>query len=47
MFFFDDYKSRKTLLRYLNFAYKLYILSGFKRRKNELKDYLCKLHGAR
>jgi len=47
MFFFDDYKSRKILLSYLNFIYKPHVLSDFKIRKNELKDYLCKLHRIR
>ena len=31
----------------LNFIYKINMLLGFKSRKNELKDYLCKLHRIR
>ena len=31
----------------LNFIYKTNVLLGFKRRKNELKDFLCKLHRIR
>lgn len=31
----------------LNFIYKIKVFLGFKSRKNELKDYLCKLHRIR
>ena len=31
----------------LNFIYKTDVLLGFKRRKNELKERLCKLHRIR
>ena len=31
----------------LNFVYKTNVLLGFKRRENELKDILCKLHRIR
>ena len=47
MFFFDDYKSRKILLSYLNFIYKIKVFLSFKRRKYVQKDCLCKLHRIR